>query len=236
MANSAEPRIFAVIPAAGTGSRFAAHEVKQYAQLSGFTVLERSAEALLALPALQKLVIAVHAEDTRAAALPRLQHAKVHFVVGGAERADSVLAALMALQNIATENDWVLVHDAARPCLTKKDLQRLVECLAQDTVGGILAVPAIDTLKTVSNHVIAHTIDRQTIWQAQTPQMFRFGLLLHALQSARKEQLAVTDEASAMEAAGHAVKIVEGARSNIKITYPDDLALAAFYLQQETTL
>lgn len=236
MASSVEPRIFAVIPAAGTGSRFAAGEAKQYAPLLLTTVLERSAAALLALPTLQKLVIAIHAEDTRAVSLPRLQHTKIQFVMGGAERADSVLAALETLQNVAAENDWVLVHDAARPCLTEKDLQRLVECLVQDAVGGILAIPAIDTLKQVSKHVIVHTIDRQTIWQAQTPQMFRFGLLLHALQSARKERFVVTDEASAMEAAGHVVKIVEGARSNIKVTYPEDLALAAFYLQQEKTV
>lgn len=236
MASSTEPCFFAVIPAAGMGSRFAAHAAKQYMPLLSSTVLERSASTLLQLKNLQQLVIAVHPEDQRAATLPLLRDVRVRFVHGGAERADSVLAALEALQNVAAENDWVLVHDAARPCLTEKDLQRLVECLAQDAVGGILAVPAIDTLKKVSKHVIAQTIDRQAIWQAQTPQMFRFGLLLHALRSARKEQLVVTDEASAMEAAGHAVKIVEGARSNIKITYPDDLALAAFYLQQEKTL
>lgn len=233
MASNVEPRFFAVIPAAGTGSRFSAHDAKQYMPLLLSTVLERSAATLLQSNSLQQLVIAIHPEDTRAASLPQLQDARVRFVVGGQERCDSVLAALEDLQNIATDNDWVLVHDAARPCLTTVALQYLLNDLSQDAVGGVLAVPAIDTLKQVADGVVKNTLDRREIWQAQTPQMFRFGLLLAALQAAREKNLAVTDEASAMEAAGHRVKVVAGARSNIKITYPEDLALAAFYLQQE---
>ena len=233
MASNVEPHFFAVIPAAGTGSRFSAHDAKQYMPLLLSTVLERSAATLLQSTSLQQLVIAIHPEDTRAASLPQLQDARVRFVVGGQERCDSVLAALEDLQSIATDNDWVLVHDAARPCLTTAALQYLLDDVSQDAVGGVLAVPAIDTLKQVADGVVKNTLDRREIWQAQTPQMFRFGLLLAALQSSRDKQLAVTDEASAMEAAGHAVKVVEGARSNIKITYPGDLALAAFYLQQE---
>lgn len=233
MTSSIEPRFFAVIPAAGMGSRFAAHAAKQYMPLLSSTVLERSASTLLQLKNLQQLVIAVHPEDQRAATLPLLHDVRVRFVHGGAERADSVLAALEALQNLATENDWVLVHDAARPCLTEKLLQRLLDELAQDAVGGILAVPATDTLKQVTDGAVQNTLDRRAIWQAQTPQMFRYGLLLAALQAARDKQLAVTDESSAVEMTGHSVQVVEGARSNIKITYPEDLALAAFYLQQE---
>lgn len=233
MTSSDESRFFAVIPAAGTGSRFSTQEAKQYMPLLSSTVLECGAATLLQLKNLQQLVIAIHSEDTRAALLPQLQDVRVRFVVGGNERSDSVLAALHALQDVATENDWVLVHDAARPCLAEKELQRLLSELSQDTVGGILAVPATDTLKQVTGGAVKNTLDRREIWQAQTPQMFRFGLLLAALQSSRDKQLAVTDEASAMEAVGHAVKVVEGARSNIKITYPGDLALAAFYLQQE---
>ncbi|HNE26332.1 MAG TPA: 2-C-methyl-D-erythritol 4-phosphate cytidylyltransferase [Pseudomonadales bacterium] len=233
MTSRVEPRFFAVIPAAGTGSRFSTQEAKQYMPLLSSTVLEHSAARLLRLKNLQQLVIAIHSEDTRAALLPQLQDVRVHFVVGGDERSDSVLAALHALQDVATENDWVLVHDAARPCLAEKELQRLLSELSQDAVGGILAVPATDTLKQVADGVAQNTLDRRAIWQAQTPQMFRFGLLLSALQAARDKQRVITDEASAMEAAGHVVKVVEGARSNIKITYSEDLALAAFYLQQE---
>ncbi|MEZ5435305.1 MAG: 2-C-methyl-D-erythritol 4-phosphate cytidylyltransferase [Pseudomonadales bacterium] len=233
MASNVEPHFFAVIPAAGTGSRFSAHDAKQYMPLLSSTVLERSAATLLQTNSLQQLVIAIHPEDTRAASLPQLQDARVRFVAGGQERCDSVLAALEDLQNIATDSDWVLVHDAARPCLTTVALQYLLNDLSQDAVGGVLAVPAIDTLKQVADGVVKNTLDRREIWQAQTPQMFRFGLLLAALQSVREKNLAVTDEASAMEAAGHRVKVVAGTRSNIKITYPEDLALAAFYLQQE---
>lgn len=230
--SSVEPRLFAVIPAAGSGSRFDARELKQYAPLCAATVLEHSAAALLKLPTLQKMVIAIHANDARAATLPWLQDARVQFVTGGEERADSVLAALTTLQNIAAEDDWVLVHDAARPCLAEANLRQLIDALSQDTVGGILAAPATDTLKQVENGAIIKTVDRSAIWQAQTPQMFRFKLLFDALQQARIEKKNVTDEASAMELAGHAVKIVEGARSNIKITYPEDLSLAAFYLER----
>ncbi len=228
--NSVEPRLFAVIPAAGSGSRFDAREQKQYAALQSATVLEHSAAALLKLPALKKLVIAIHANDTRAENLTGLRDARVQFVTGGEERSDSVLAALTALQNIAAENDWVLVHDAARPCLAETNLQQLIDKLSQDAVGGILATPATDTLKQVAEGAVVKTVDRSAIWQAQTPQMFRFKLLFDALQRARIEKKNVTDEASAMELVGHAVKIVEGARSNIKITYLEDLALAAFYL------
>ena len=126
MTSSDESRFFAVIPAAGTGSRFSTQEAKQYMPLLSSTVLECGAATLLQLKNLQQLVIAIHSEDTRAALLPQLQDVRVRFVVGGNERSDSVLAALHALQDVATENDWVLVHDAARPCLAEKELQRLL--------------------------------------------------------------------------------------------------------------
>lgn len=230
--NSVEPHLFAVIPAAGSGSRFDADELKQYALLHATTVLERSAAILLKLPALKKLVIAIHTNDTRAASLSGLQDARVQFVVGGETRADSVLSALTALQSVAADDDWVLVHDAARPCLTEKHLRLLIDTLSQDAVGGILAVPTTDTLKQVENSAVTKTVDRSAIWQAQTPQIFRFKLLFDALQQARIEKKNITDEASALELVGHAVKIVEGTRSNIKITYPEDLSLAAFYLER----
>lgn len=231
MAN-ADARLFAVIPAAGTGSRFGATP-KQYASLGSSTVLEHSAAALLALPALQHLIIAIHPDDNQAASLPLLQDARVAFTVGGAERADSVLAALDLLSTQARADDWVLVHDAARPCLNQHSLIKLIAELQHEAVGGLLAVPAIDTLKQVVGGVIEKTVDRSAIWQAQTPQMFRFGVLHRALQCAQQEHRTVTDEASALELQGCAVKIVAGVRSNIKITFPEDLALAAFYLKQE---
>jgi 2-C-methyl-D-erythritol 4-phosphate cytidylyltransferase/2-C-methyl-D-erythritol 2,4-cyclodiphosphate synthase len=224
-----EPGIWAVIPAAGTGSRFG-RGVKQYACIGGATVLERSVAALLQQENVKKIVIALHPDDTQGKQLPLLQHEKICFVTGGSERADSVLQALYYLRDFARKDDFVIVHDAARPCVATADLQKLIDTLHDDSVGGILAVPAIDTLKTVDAMNIVGTVDRAAIWQAQTPQMFRFGLLLECLQQSIKTQQLVTDEASAVEACGYAVKIVAGSRSNIKITYQDDLALAAFYL------
>ena len=197
------------------------------------TVLERSVASLLALPAIEKLVIAVHAEDAVARTLPALQVDRLVWVTGGDERVDSVLKGLLALRDEADTNDWVLVHDAARPCLRKSDAERLMAALAEDAVGGILAVPAIDTLKRVEDARIALTVDRSVVWQAQTPQMFRYGLLLQALQSARSSGLAITDEASAMETCGYKPAVVQGSRDNIKITYIDDLALANFYLRAQ---
>jgi 2-C-methyl-D-erythritol 4-phosphate cytidylyltransferase len=238
---NAEPKIWAVIPAAGVGSRFHADSpgfsgAKQYARIGHATVLEHSAAALLQNAQLEKVVIALHPEDTRGKKLPLLQHNKICFVQGGAQRADSVRNALLYLCDFADKNDWVLVHDAARPCLSAVDLQSLLDTLYGDPVGGILASPVTDTLKKINGSVIEYTVDRSTIWQAQTPQMFRFGLLLECLQQAQHKQLPVTDEASAIEAGGHKARVVMGSRSNIKVTYPDDLALAAFYLQSESFL
>lgn len=231
------PRFWAVIPAAGIGSRFGNKSgnktPKQYAHINGRTILEHSAHTLLQNDQLQKVVIALHTDDTQARQLPSLKHEKVQFVTGGAERADSVLHALLFLREHAQPEDWVLVHDAARPCLAAQDLQKLMETLQDDPVGGILAVQAIDTLKKVDGHSITNTVDRSIIWQAQTPQMFRFKLLLDALQYAADKKIPITDEASALEVCGHAAQVVEGSRSNIKITYFDDLALATFYFRQQ---
>jgi 2-C-methyl-D-erythritol 4-phosphate cytidylyltransferase len=228
------PSLWAVVPAAGVGSRFSVTgEPKQYSLIGKLTVLEHSVYALLQCAAVQQVVIALQPDDQRAEQLPLLQHQKIRFVPGGAERADSVLQSLQYLEQFASESDWVLVHDAARPCLSVADLGYLIEQLEGDAVGGILAVPAVDTLKKVSGNTILETVDRSQIWQAHTPQMFRFGLLLQCLQQVRARQLPVTDEASAIEACGHVARVVEGSRRNIKITYPDDLALAAFYLQRE---
>jgi 2-C-methyl-D-erythritol 4-phosphate cytidylyltransferase len=227
------PARWAIVPAAGIGSRFAATGLpKQYAHIGDHTVLEYSVAAMLAA-GVAGVVVAVHPADTQALHLPLLQHPAVRFVTGGAERSDSVLQALLSLQGVAQPEDWVLVHDAARPCLLLQDVEKLLLALNADPVGGILAVPAIDTLKKVCCDTIEQTVDRSQVWQAQTPQMFRYGLLLQCLQAALAAGQPVTDEASAVEACGHAVKVVEGSRSNIKVTYPQDLALAAFFLQQE---
>lgn len=232
---SAERQIWAVVPAAGTGTRFSDQRIKQYASIGNATVLEHSVAALLQHSAIQKIVIALHPDDLQGRQLPLLQHEKICFVEGGAERADSVLQALLHLDVHADKDDWILVHDAARPCLSIQDIQNLISALSDNPVGGILAIPATDTLKKVEDNSVVCTIDRSLIWQAQTPQMFRFRLLLTCLQLAQQTAQRITDEASAIEAGGYAPEVILGSRSNIKITYPDDLALAEFYFLQESS-
>jgi 2-C-methyl-D-erythritol 4-phosphate cytidylyltransferase len=157
----------------------------------------------------------------------------LYVAAGGSERCHSVLNGLELLQQHADDNDWVLVHDAARPCLRQADIDHLITGLEGDDVGGILAVPVRDTMKRDdSAGQIAHTEDRNGLWHALTPQMFPLGLLREALQQALSDGFEVTDEASALEHAGKPPKLVEGHADNIKITRPEDLALAAFFLQQ----
>ncbi|WP_299981790.1 2-C-methyl-D-erythritol 4-phosphate cytidylyltransferase [uncultured Pseudoteredinibacter sp.] len=233
------PQFWAVIPAAGIGSRMASDRPKQYLSLNNKTVIEHSLEKLLVNPQIAGVYVAIAEHDRFWAELDISKHPKVQRVDGGSERADSVLNALQAMavdqsSNIQP-NDWVLVHDAARPCLRPESLQALIESLADDAVGGILANPVSDTIKRVaSDNHIQQTIDRRALWQAQTPQMFRFELLRESLQNALAQNVAITDEASAIEWAGQVAKVVPGPSDNIKITRPEDLALAQFILSRQT--
>lgn len=223
---------WAVVPAAGVGKRMQADRPKQYLPLAGKTVIEHTLSRLVQSGAFQAVAVAISVEDPYWPELKISQHPQVITAPGGKERADSVLSALKALQGQADENDWVLVHDAARPCLTSDDIHNLIATLKDDTVGGILALSSHDTLKQVDGHNIAATVDRSHIWRALTPQMFRYGMLRDALQDAEGNP-AITDEASALELLGLKPKIVEGRPDNIKITRPEDLALAQFYMEQQ---
>ncbi|MCS5564957.1 MAG: 2-C-methyl-D-erythritol 4-phosphate cytidylyltransferase, partial [Methylococcales bacterium] len=158
---------------------------------------------------------------------------QVHRVAGGRERADSVLSGLDFIALLGSVDDWVMVHDAARPCVTETDLRRLVEEVGNDPVGGLLALPIHDTLKDVESDRIQSTVDRSRVWRALTPQMFRLGLLRDALREASRNDRLVTDEASAIELKGLRPLIVEGRPDNIKITRPEDLPLASYYLEQQ---
>jgi 2-C-methyl-D-erythritol 4-phosphate cytidylyltransferase len=159
----------------------------------------------------------------------------VRTTTGGEQRADSVLAGLACLDGRAADSDWVLVHDAARPCLCADDLQRLISAVRGSDIGGILAEPVVDTVKRASaDGLVEATLDRDRLWRAQTPQMFRLGELRSALQRALAAGEAITDEASAMEHAGFPVQLVRGSPANLKVTVAEDLALAAWYLQQRT--
>ena len=223
---------WAVVPAAGVGKRMQADRPKQYLPLAGKTVIEHTLDRLLQSGAFKAVAVAISVEDPYWPELAVSKHPEVITAPGGKERADSVLSALKSLQGRAAEDDWVLVHDAARPCLTTDDIRQLIDTLKDDAVGGILALSSHDTLKQVAGGSINATVDRKHIWRALTPQMFRYGMLRDALQQAEGNP-AITDEASALEIQGLQPKIVEGRPDNIKITRPEDLALAQFYMEQQ---
>lgn len=224
----------AVIPAAGVGKRFGAEVPKQYLTLAGRCIQQHTLDRLAGMPEIRQLVVAISAEDTRAEALPYAQRERLHFVTGGSERMDSVLAGLQALRALGAEDhDWVLVHDVARPLLRPSDVRHLLRTLADDPVGGILANPVRDTMKRGDEGGIVATVPREQLWHALTPQMFRLGLLTQALSSAQSVHALVTDEASAIERLGHRPRLIEGARDNLKITFPDDLALAEALLAEQ---
>ncbi|MGO1310519.1 MAG: 2-C-methyl-D-erythritol 4-phosphate cytidylyltransferase [Kluyvera intermedia] len=222
------PGVCAVVPAAGFGRRMQTECPKQYLSIGNKTILEHSVDALLANARIQRVVIAVSPGDERFQQLPLAMHPQITVVDGGAERADSVLAGLRAIDDA----QWVLVHDAARPCLHQDDLARLLTLSETSRVGGILAAPVRDTMKRAESRksAIAHTVDRNDLWHALTPQFFPRELLLACLSRALNEGATITDEASALEYCGFHPELIAGRADNIKVTRPEDLALAQFYL------
>jgi 2-C-methyl-D-erythritol 4-phosphate cytidylyltransferase len=229
--------LWALIPAAGIGSRFGADIPKQYCEINGQTILDISIAKMLAVPNLQGLVLALAANDSFWPKSIHYQNPKIHIVDGGAERADSVLNGLRFLKTYAAQkniNDdvWVLVHDAARPCVQLASIKRLIETAAQDEHGAMLAVPVADTLKRsgVSTSRIDATVSRENIWRGNTPQFFGLSTLNQAIADALAAGVLVTDEASAMEHAGYQPHLVVDSPTNIKVTLADDLALAELYL------
>lgn len=221
---SSDSRSFAIVPAAGRGTRFDAAIPKQYLPLAGRTVLEWSVDVLDRARWIEQVLVVVAAGDTRAAALLGGRSRVRVLDVGGATRRDSVLNAMRSL-TVARPDDWVLVHDAARPGLTAASLERLRESLADEPVGGLLAQRVADTVKRAGGQGpaerVAQTLERDGLWLAQTPQMFRYGPLLEALE----RHASVTDEAAAIEAAGLVPRLVEGPRSNFKVTTVEDLEM-----------
>ncbi|BAN69229.1 2-C-methyl-D-erythritol 4-phosphate cytidylyltransferase [endosymbiont of unidentified scaly snail isolate Monju] len=232
-----EPRRWAVIPAAGVGRRMGSDIPKQYLPLGGRTVIEHTVERLLLHPGIDGLYIALGEQDAWWEDTEYAMHPDLVRVPGGTERVHSVLNALLALERRAAPDDWVLVHDAARPCVRREEISRLIERVeASDAAGGLLGVPVRDTMKrSGEDDRVRRTVEREHLWHAFTPQMFRLRALREAIEGALAAGVTVTDEASAMEWAGHAALLVEGLASNIKITRPGDLELAAFYLQDGIT-
>ena len=223
-------RHFAIVPAAGSGARFGAEIPKQYLSLLGRPLIYHTLAALTACPDIDRVWVILAPDDNEwdrhdwSPLGPKLETVRC----GGATRADSVGNGLQAAAMVASDDDWILVHDAARPCISGEMLAALFAELADDPVGGILAVPVADTLKRAdAAQRVAATEPRDGLWQAQTPQMFRYGLLREALEKCR----AVTDEAGAIEALGLQPKLVRCDATNLKVTYPADLTLAAMILR-----
>jgi 2-C-methyl-D-erythritol 4-phosphate cytidylyltransferase len=226
-------RYWLVMPAAGAGRRFGADTPKQYAPLEGRTVIEWALAPFLGDPRCARIVVALAPDDEHFARLPLRSRAVT--VPGGVERSDSVRRALASLGGQAAAEDWVLVHDAARPCLDGQDLERLVTRLAAHAVGGLLAVRVADTLKRADGAAgeiaVQGTEERAGLWRALTPQMFRYGALCAALDAAHAAGRSPSDEAQALEWCGATPLLIEGAASNLKVTTADDLVLASAILR-----
>jgi 2-C-methyl-D-erythritol 4-phosphate cytidylyltransferase / 2-C-methyl-D-erythritol 2,4-cyclodiphosphate synthase len=247
MSSIAARRVWAIVPAAGRGARFAASTEasapKQYAPLLGTTVLEWSLRALLAEPRVHAVMVALAADDARWPGIAaRLASPKLRTTIGGANRQDSVANGLDALASLAAADDWILVHDAARPCLSAADLGALLDAVgvqsdaaqpaagAANRDGAVLAVPVVDTVKREHGDQVS-TVDRQGLWRALTPQVFAFAQLRHALKEAKLAGVEVTDEAQAVERQGLRPALVQGSPFNVKITRAQDLATAANILK-----
>jgi len=230
---SAGNRYWAIIAAGGGGSRMRATTPKQYLKAGGRALIEHSIDAFLKLNWIEGIVVVVPKGDAAFAKLPLARDKRVHTAIGGAARADSVLAGLAAVADLAKDDQvYVLVHDAARPCVTRADIEHLRDS-SSDQQGGLLAVPIADTLKRAKDERVGETVDRRELWAAQTPQLFRLDLLRSALDAAKSAGAEITDEAAAMEAKGARPRLVQGRKSNIKVTYPEDLAIAAFWLARK---
>jgi 2-C-methyl-D-erythritol 4-phosphate cytidylyltransferase len=231
---SDKQKICAIVPAAGIGSRMKSDIPKQYMKIDGMTVLEHTVTRLLNHNEIDHVVIAITQTDPYFSALPLNRDPRVSVVNGGKERADSVLCALKYLQQ-TLRYEWVMVHDAARPCLQDDDIDKLITAARSHPVGAILATPVRDTMKrgnSLQQSVIDHTVDRDNLWHALTPQMFPLDSLISNLTLAWERGEVITDEASCFEANNVMPLLVQGRADNIKITQPEDLALAEFYLNR----
>lgn len=230
------PRHFALIPAAGVGARMGADCPKQYLPLAGKLMMMHVLDTFAASPLIEHAFVVVSAEDgyiREALASSRHLEGRVSVLFhGGATRHQSVLNGLTAMRDKVADDDWILVHDAARPGLTTELIERLISALREDAIGGLLALPVVDTLKRGDGEGrVAQTVAREALWAAQTPQMFRYALLRLALEQAMEQSTAVTDEASAIEALGLRPRLVEGSPRNFKVTLPHDVSLAELHLK-----
>jgi 2-C-methyl-D-erythritol 4-phosphate cytidylyltransferase / 2-C-methyl-D-erythritol 2,4-cyclodiphosphate synthase len=240
-------RVWAVVPAAGRGARFESAQAKapkQYAPLLGATVIEWALAALLREPRVEGVVVALAADDAHwPVVAASLANRKVRTTIGGANRQESVMKGLAALDGLAQAEDWILVHDAARPCLTSTDLSALIDAveagddgsIAGAVNGALLAAPLVDTVKRERGGIAVDTVDREGLWRALTPQVFGFAQLKQALADVVRAGVAVTDEAQAMERLGLPAKLVRGSPFNIKVTRAEDLSMAEAILKARSS-
>ena len=226
-------KYWVVIPAAGEGLRMGVDKPKQYISINNKTIIEHTIDCFIYREEIEKIIVAISKEDEFWSTLEISDHDKIMTVSGGKERYQSVLNSLKMLSSEAEDDDWVMVHDAARPCLNQSAIDRLIIQLKGHDIGGILAMPCRDTMKR-SNDTgeIDETVERQSLWHAQTPQMFKYGKLLLAIQDALKNKAVVTDEAMAVERLGFKPMLVLGHQENIKLTYKDDLESLRLYLDR----
>lgn len=228
----APPSLAVVVPAAGVGKRMNANCPKQYLRINEQSILAHTIHRLASHPLINQIVIALSEDDAYFAETGLLEHPKVVCVVGGEERVDSVLAGLNSLTE--QQFPWVLVHDAARPCLAYDDLNRLIETCLTSEKGGLLAVPVKDTMKRGTQENVIKTVERENLWHALTPQMYPTSELKNAIEQAIQAGVHITDESSAIEYVGGVSQLIESSSENIKITRPDDLALAEFILHKQS--
>lgn len=229
-----ERQFVVIVPAAGVGKRMLASCPKQYLKINNQSILTHTANRLLSHPNITKVVLVLSDEDEYFAQTELANNTNIVRVSGGKERVDSVLNGLCAID--AKKFPWALVHDAARPCVTHDDIDKLIEQCLLKQCGGILAAQVVDTMKQSSkkqSNVVHSTIDRNNLWHAFTPQMYKTAELRQAIEQALARGLEITDESSAIELASLPSLLVSGRRDNIKITRPEDLALATFYLDQQ---
>lgn len=223
-----------IIPAAGKGLRLGGFTPKQYLKIQGKYLIEHTLNIFFEFPNLERIVVVIAPDDTEWQSLPIAHHPKIVTAIGGQDRCHSVLNGLKALSSYVDQQDWILVHDAARPCLHRDDLHRLMTQLANHPVGGCLGIPIYDTLKRCdSERNIQCTVSRDHLWRVLTPQMFRYQPLIDALKSATTHQQPITDESSAIELSGAIPLMVPGRADNIKVTVPEDLEFVEYYLQRK---
>ncbi len=228
------PRFWSVIPAAGVGRRMGGSIPKQYLSLNECPVIIHTLKKLAATPLIEGVVVVIGKDDPYWSELNIPIQIPIRVVAGGEHRVHSVYKGVESIAPDLSDNDWILVHDAARPCVRNADIVKLIDTVNGHKCGGILATPVRDTMKQAAeNHSIKSTLDRSTMWHALTPQIFRAPLLFEALTAGLKYPDKITDEASALELLGYSPLLVEGHADNIKITRPEDLALAEFYLKNE---